>query len=270
MSFHDDPLPDLDTLGRDLLATSWARRTFVLAAPFVSAALFVAGAYFGHPFVAVVATGLVTFFTYGTGSHDLVHRSLGLPRGINEVFLSVIELLALRSGHAYRLAHLHHHRHLSDPTDLEGAAAHAPSWWRAVLAGPAYMPSLLVWAWRHGKRRDRRWIAIESLVIVAFFGAAVTTFRTTPAVAGYAVLVTMGAWAFPLLLVYIQHDPSGRTPLSATRAYRGRVLPALLLEHTYHLEHHLYPAVPGHRWRELSRRLDPYLKKAGVSVIRIP
>ena len=270
MSFSDDPLPDLDTLGRDLLATSWPRRTFVLAAPLLSSALFVASATFGQPILCVVATGLVTFFTYGTASHDLVHRALGLSRGTNEILLSVIELLALRSGHVYRLVHLHHHRHLSDPTDIEGAAAHAPSWWRAVLAGPAYMPRLWVWAWRHGNRRDRRWIAIESLIIVAFWGAALITYPATPAPAAYAVLVTMGAWAFPLLLVYLQHDPSGSTPLSATRAYRGRVIPALLLEHTYHLEHHLYPAVPGHRWRELSRRLDPYLNRAGVNVIRIP
>jgi beta-carotene hydroxylase len=51
---------------------------------------------------------------------------------------------------------------------------------------------------------------------------------------------------------------------------RGRWLPALFLQHTYHLEHHLYPRVPAHNWLELSRRLDPHLDAAGVAVQRLP
>jgi beta-carotene hydroxylase len=43
-----------------------------------------------------------------------------------------------------------------------------------------------------------------------------------------------------------------------------------LLHHLYHLEHHLYPRVPAHHWRELSARLDPYLDAADVPAIRIP
>ena len=34
----------------------------------------------------------LTFSTYGSTSHDLVHRSLGLPRAANEALLCVIEL----------------------------------------------------------------------------------------------------------------------------------------------------------------------------------
>ena len=66
---------------------------------------------------------LLSFFTYGSISHDLVHSSLKLPRNLNTFFLSTIELLALRSGHAYRLAHLHHHRRYPHDNDIEGAAS---------------------------------------------------------------------------------------------------------------------------------------------------
>jgi hypothetical protein len=30
-----------------------------------------------------------------------------------------------------------------------------------------------------------------------------------------------------------------------------------------------YPMVPAHRWRELSRRLDPFLRRAGARMIPI-
>ena len=43
----------------------------------------------------------------------------------------------------------------------------------------------------------------------------------------------------------------------------------LALGHLYHLEHHLYPAVPHQNWPELARRLDPHLRRAGVRPVRL-
>jgi hypothetical protein len=45
--------------------------------------------------------------------------------------------------------------------------------------------------------------------------------------------------------------------------------PALFLELTYHLEHHLYPQVPSHHLAQLARRLDPYFAHAGVRPRRV-
>ena len=36
----------------------------------------------------------------------------------------------------------------------------------------------------------------------------------------------------------------------------------------YHLEHHLYPAVPHHHWPALARRLDPYFDAAGIVPVK--
>jgi len=55
-----------------------------------------------------------------------------------------------------------------------------------------------------------------------------------------------------------------------TRTLRGRIIPAVFLELTYHLEHHLYPQVPSHNLPELARRLDPYLSAAGVRPVAVP
>jgi hypothetical protein len=61
-----------------------------------------------------------------------------------------------------------------------------------------------------------------------------------------------------------------RAPWTQTSTLRGHVVPALFLELTYHLEHHLDPAVPSHHLAELARRLDPLLRAAGVRPRRVP
>ncbi|RLS36280.1 MAG: hypothetical protein DWH78_08970 [Planctomycetota bacterium] len=38
----------------------------------------------------------------------------------------------------------------------------------------------------------------------------------------------------------------------------------LAADHLYHLEHHLYPAVPHHNWRTLAVRLDPFFMRMGM------
>lgn len=77
-------------------------------------------------------------------------------------------------------------------------------------------------------------------------------------------MMIVGSWVYPLLTVHLPHRHYGDTPLTQTRTLRGRVIPALFLELTYHLEHHLYPQVPSHNLPRLAQRLDPVLAEAGV------
>lgn len=92
----------------------------------------------------------------------------------------------------------------------------------------------------------------------------------TGAILLYALLVWSGSWVFPLLTVHLPHKDYGDTPLTQTRTLRGRVVPSIFLELTYHLEHHLYPQVPSHHLAELSRRLEPTLTSAGVVPWYVP
>jgi beta-carotene hydroxylase len=161
-----EKLPALECLGDDLLVIPGWRRALSLALPFLIAVGFFVLWASGSRIGPIVCAGLVTFFTYGSISHDLVHGSLRLPRTLNDVLLCGVELITLRSGHAYRVTHLHHHARFPAGDDLEGAAAG-------------------------------------------------------------------------------------------------------ILDHFYHLEHHLYPHVPHHRWPELARRLDPYFARAGLRPVRI-
>src|SRR5438128_6341405 len=99
-------LPKLAELGPDLAHVRNWRRWTTLALPFAFVAAYGVFAWLSCWPVAVLAVAGYTFVSYGSTSHDLVHSNLGLPPRLNRFLLSLMELLGLRSGSAYRLAHL--------------------------------------------------------------------------------------------------------------------------------------------------------------------
>lgn len=256
------PLPPLATLGRDLLAVPRWRVAASLALPFALFAGYWAFAAGGWWVPAVGCVVALSFVTYGSISHDLVHRSLGLPRWWNDTFLTAVELLLLRSGRAYRLAHLNHHARYPHTDDPEGRAAHGSAV-SALLCGPTYFICLWVWAVGvHPAHRPR--LVAEAVVVLAFVAAAIAACPVTVVPLVYVALAHLGGWVVPFTTAYLPHTPHGDSPLTQTRRFRGLVARLVALDHLYHLEHHLYPAVPHHRWPELARRLDPHLDRAGV------
>lgn len=263
------PVPRLAELGADLLRVRRVRVAVSLLLPFALAGGYFAFASFGLWVPAVLAVVALSFVTYGSVSHDLVHNALGLPRRWNDVLLTLIELLTLRSGRAYRLVHLHHHARFPHSDDVEGAAAHG-SLGEAILRGVVYVPHLWLWAVRH-RPADRPRLLAEGAACAALTlgGHGISLFGGSAAPAVYVLLVHLGTWVYPLVLAYIPHSPDGPTVLLQTKRFRGRVAAVIAFGHLYHLEHHLYPGVPHHNWPELARRLDRHLDRAGVPAVRI-
>jgi beta-carotene hydroxylase len=211
------------------------------------------------------------FVAIVTVTHDVVHGSLGLGPVQTEWALFVFGAVLLESGHAYRTTHLQHHANFPGPDDPEGDPARL-TFWRAVLQGPVFLPRLWWWAWQRNRNRpdQRRWMLLEAAWALAVPTAGILLWPWTPAVLVYALLAIVGSWVYPLLTVYLPHHDYGDTPLTQTGSLRGRIIPALFLELTYHLEHHLYPTVPSHHLPELSRRLEPFFARAGVKPRRLP
>jgi beta-carotene hydroxylase len=261
---HD--LPTLGELGGDLLDVTPLQLIWTLAVPFVAMGGYALFAWWRIWPLAVASVMMLSFVTYGSTSHDLVHRTLGLPRRLNDFLLSLIELLSLRSGTAYRLSHLNHHRLLLADGDIEGETAHG-SLLRAVSSGPTLQVRLLLWAWRTCEPMRPR-LLLEAVGIVLLIAMAIFALRFGPGPLVYVVLVVGGSWLFPLITVYIPHDGRAKEPLAQTRLFRARFVQLIAFEHLYHLEHHLYPAVPHHQWKELARRLDPHFARAGVKPYR--
>ncbi|MBF9140472.1 fatty acid desaturase family protein [Hymenobacter properus] len=247
----------------DLVPLTNRQRVLTLALPFGYAAAYFGFAALGWWVPAVAMLMGLSFVTYGSTSHDLVHANLGLRRGMNDFFLSIIELLALRSGHAYRLAHLHHHARYPAPDDIEGAAA-GMSLFGALCEGVIYNFKLYFWALRHALD-DKRWVRLEGLACVLIVAlAGVLAALGHPVLLIYGGLMLLGSWLLPLITSYIPHRPREQNVLWQTRLFRGRVASLVAAEHLYHLEHHLYPAIPHHHWPQLAKRLDPYFAQQGV------
>ena len=255
-------LPSLQKLGPDLLALSPWRRLFSLSLPFIwCGAYFVFAGLDWWP-LAIFALVALSFVTYGSTSHDLVHRCIGLPRRVNDLLLCLIELLALRSGHAYQAAHLHHHARYPHTDDVEATAARR-TLAGAIAEGFVFQFRIWLWAFKHA-RQARAWIMAEGLACVMLATVAVLLLPLAPMLLIYVVVMIMGSWIIPLTTAYIPHNPNGENPLLQTRVFRGVMASVLALEHLYHLEHHLYPAVPHQHWPKLAKRLDPYLLRAGI------
>ncbi len=259
------PLPTLATLGRDLLRLPNWRVAGSFTLPFALFACYFVFAFAGYWIPAVCSIVALSFVTFGSVSHDLVHRSLGLQRRWNEAFLTAIELLMLRSGRAYRLSHLHHHARYPNEDDPEGAAAHGTAW-SSIFGGPTYFLRLWIWAVReYPDHRRRLYVEGFVAVLLAFGAAATVPFTFVPLV--YVGLAYSGTWIVPFATSYVPHTPRGNGELAQTRRFRGAVARVVAFDHLYHLEHHLYPAVPHHRWRELAVRLDPHFDRAGVPIV---
>ncbi|MEV0561777.1 fatty acid desaturase [Dactylosporangium sp. NPDC050588] len=263
--------PALDDLGTDLLATRPGQRRLALTRPALGVAVYVVVAALGWWWVTpVVMFGI--FVAVVTVTHDVVHRSIGLGPRATEWALFLCGLVLLESGHAYRATHLQHHRAFPAPEDdpdrdPEGYPAHI-SLLGAACYGPVFLVRLWRWAYRRS-RRDRGWLVAEAAAPVLVTAGGVALLPVTPMLLWYAVMAVVGSWVYPVLTVYLPHHDFGDTPLTQTRTLRGRVIPAVFLELTYHLEHHLYPQVPSHRLAELGRRLDPFLAASGVRPHRV-
>lgn len=259
--------PTLAELGGDLTTLAPHRVAWSLTIPFLCAAGFAAFASLGWWFPAVACVVLLSFFSYGSVSHDLVHNTLGLPHWANHVCLCTIELLSIRSGHAYRLAHLNHHASFPSAEDVEAFPA-SHGFWRAILDGPLMTARVTLWAMRQ-RGPHKMWVAFESVACVMIVAVAtyLARFTLTPVI--YISLCIAGSWVFPLVTVWVPHDRHGKNALTQTKLFRGRIAAIIAMQHLYHLEHHLYPGVPHHHWPALAARLDPYFQRAGVRPIRL-
>ncbi|HKD99156.1 MAG TPA: fatty acid desaturase [Micromonosporaceae bacterium] len=261
-------LPTVEELGTDLLATtSWQRRR-TLARPFAGALAFAVVAHLGWWWLTpVVVFGI--FVAIVTATHDVVHRSIGLTERQTTVWLFLLGLVLLESGHAYQMTHRQHHRVFPSVEDPEGYPANL-SLLGAVLYGPVFLIRLWTWSLRRAQWRTRWWLLAEGAAPVIAVTTGAALWSTTPYVLAYAVMAIAGSWVYPLLTVYLPHHDYGDEPLTQTRTLRGHVIPAIFLELTYHLEHHLYPRVPSHHLPELARRLEPWFTKAGVRPVSVP
>ena len=190
--------------------------------------------------VAAAFVALAAVFAASVLVHDLIHGSLGLPRRMNEVALSVAALLLVKSGHGLRALHFAHHRRCLEEDDVEGRVAHA-SFASLLVRGPALAVQARFEAFR-AERRTRAVQVLETMANLALLVmAAWTGWHAALVYGGAVVLVTITA---PVWGAKIPHMVPWNHPVVRRLAtLTGRMTPAAASVLLHEL-HHRYPRIP--------------------------
>ena len=261
--------PSIKELGIDLLTLSRFQLVSTLLIPFSLFVLYFVFAFNDNWFFAVLCTVGLSFTSYGSTSHDLVHENLKIHRNLNTFLLSLLELICFRSGHAYRLSHLYHHRRFPNEDDVEGAASRM-TFIRTLLEGVIFQFKIYFWA--VNQNRNSRYfhlVLFEGIGILTLVFLCIVSLPYTWVLFVYMILMIIGSWIIPLITSYAVHTPSGSNELQQTRLFRGRFFSIVAFDHLYHLEHHLYPMVPHKNWPKLAHRLDTYFESENIQPVEI-
>ncbi|MCH1783165.1 fatty acid desaturase family protein [Psychrobacter glaciei] len=207
-------------------------------------------AWQGWWLLALVATFF--FFTAALRqAHDCYHRTLGVGRLATEIMLFFLSITMLCSTHAIRHTHLNHHRDPLGDSDVEGNWARLP-WYQAILGGGIFSIAIQWFGLTHGSRRNRILVACDMLLIFAVIAAAFITMH--PVLIYHVVVMILANTMVGFFAVWSVHH--GCDDVVYARSERHPLINLLTFNLLYHIEHHLFPAVPTNHLPKLAKRLD--------------
>lgn len=197
------------------------------------------------------------FFMVGLRQvHDAFHQALGLTLWGNHLLLYLLGLLMLGSMRAVKVNHLRHHRYCLEEDDIEGKYAKM-SWWKALfLFSPIYFFYHHYKALQYGNKNDRHWIIFELLsnAIILFFvffilDYSLLIYHYIAMIIGQLLSVFFAVWT-------VHHGAEDHIYMA--RTIRHSIKSNITYQLFYHVEHHLFPAVPTKRLPILAKRIDAY------------
>jgi fatty acid desaturase len=200
-----------------------------------------------------LAASFMFFLTGLRQVHNAYHYALGLSRRTTELVMFVLSILMLGSMHAVQINHLRHHRDCLGIDDVEAMSARLPAW-RALLIGPWFPLRLHAKALAVATVRQRSWIVAE-LAANAVCIAIVFALARQPALEYHVLAMALGQCMTAFFAVWsVHHDIEG-APFPA-RTIRDPMKARVTYSMFYHVEHHLFPAVPTCHLPILAARLD--------------
>ena len=208
------------------------------------------------------------FLTALRVNHEAIHHNLGFGPSGHRIVLHGLSLVMLGSNHSVAFNHLRHHRHINTDADLEGKAGKM-NLWRVLAYGPMFPIECHLAALTKGGAVWRRKVLIDLALNMVLPALA---FATGMHFIAYHFAMMLVAQCFTALFaVWITHRGCEDGALMA-RSQRGRLINAVSYNMFFHLEHHLFPAVPVKRLPELAQRLEraiPNLRQAIKPVVAL-
>lgn len=211
-------------------------------------------AYYGYYLFALPFSAF--FFLTGLRQvHNGFHNSLGTNKFLTWFSLYSNSILMMVSIHAVKFNHIRHHKYCLGDEDYEGKSA-GMTWYGAILYGPIHM-FLIHWVtFRKGNINYKKNVIFE-LFSIALFASAVFYFNIHFLIYHIIVMI-IGEFLMAFFAVWTVHHDTHDQPEFA-RTQRDGWKNTITFGMFYHLEHHLFPAVPTIKLPELAKRIDEAL-----------
>ena len=207
-------------------------------------------AYF-HLYILAVPCSVLFFLTALRQVHNGFHNSLGIGKKATWLSLYLNSLLMMTSIHAVKFSHLRHHKYCLGEQDHEGKCAKM-SWYKAILYGPMHIFSIHKVVLTLGPGKYKRDVIIEIISIFTFMAIAVAA-DIEFLVYHCLVMITGEIFSAFFAVWTVHHDLDEHV---IARTQRSRWKNFVTYNMFYHLEHHLFPAVPTIKLPELAKRID--------------
>jgi fatty acid desaturase len=213
----------------------------------------------------------------GVLMHDALHGSLFRRRRLDRLAAFLLGVCVLVPSAAFRVTHFRHHRYARGPLDPDELCNNVRAGWRLRAAFyvvmPLGLPVFLLHLATQGVAlagaRERRAIFWQ----LAAMGMVYSSLFALPSAARPWIV---HGWLFPLVASSVwvslrnwsEHlctDPGH--PLTRSRTVTSNALTRFFLFNVnYHLEHHLFPAVPWYNLPQVHALLRPEYALAGANV----
>lgn len=184
--------------------------------------------------------------------HNGFHNSLGTNKFLTWSSLYLNSILMMVSIHAVKLNHLRHHKYCLSDEDQEGKSAHM-TWYGAILYGPIHIFKIHQITWKIGNKKYRKNMVLELISIVIF--ASLAIYFNIHWLIYHMIIMVLGEFLMAFFAVWTVHHDTHDNPNFA-RTQRSGWKNKITFSMFYHLEHHLFPAVPTIKLPELAQRID--------------
>jgi fatty acid desaturase len=210
-------------------------------------------AYYGYYWLALPLSAMF-FLTALRQVHNGFHNALGTTPFLTWFTMYSNSILMCASIHAVRFNHLRHHKYCLQEEDYEGKSA-SMTWWQAILYGPVHI-FLVHWiTLKHGSTKDR-WNVMFELFSIAVFVTLVLYWKIY-FLLYHIIIMVIGEMLSAFFAVWsVHHDCDEKTIARTQRTGWKNMITYSMF---YHLEHHLFPAVPTIKLPILVKRLDEAL-----------
>jgi fatty acid desaturase len=211
-------------------------------------------AYFGY-YVFALPFSAFFFLTALRQVHNGFHNSLGTNKFLTWFSLFSNSILMMVSIHAVKFNHIRHHKYCLSDEDYEGKSA-GMTWYGAILYGPIHMFLIHKVTLQMGNRTYKRNVLLELFAIAVC--TSLVFYYQIHFLIYHIIIMMIGEFLMAFFAVWTVHHDTHEHPELA-RTQRGGWKNKLTFSMFYHLEHHLFPAVPTIKLPELARRIDEVL-----------